>query len=1017
MKRALRWVFLSAGVLLFTRPLAAQGTATVSGRIVDSITAQPVQGVRVSVVGSTVGAVTDRDGRYTLASVPVGTVSVRAQRIGFAAQTRQIALTDGSIATLDFELTAAATTLSDVVVTGYGTDSRANISTSVASVSSEQIQNTPVAGIDAALQGKAAGIQVIQNAGNPGVGMTVRIRGSASISASNQPLYVIDGVPMLRDDFSQLGVGGQDLTATTGINPDEVEKIDILKDAAAAAIYGSRGSNGVVMITTKHGTAGATRLTYTTYAGSQVVPHDSRWDLMNAREYVTYMNEAAANDGYGAFYFGDPDTIDVAHNGKGTDWQDAVFQTAPVTNATIGLTGGSDRVQYFLSAARFNQDGVVLASGYTRDAGRLNLDVTASQKLHFRSALSVSNETHRRIENDNSIAGVGTNAIASQPWLPVKRPGTDVFTTTDDGLAYENPVAIATYDKTESRLLRVIGSVETNYTVSDLVTLNGRFGADVLNLRDLRWYSPDVAGSYGESVGGESIIGNNTPTRYVLEGFADFHPRIAALSSLALTAGSSAEWNSSELDLVDGIGFPGDQFQYPGNAATVVAYDGDWTGHNLVSFFLRANGSYKDRYLLTASVRTDGSSRFGTENRWGTFPAVALGWKITDEPFAQGLARRGNLKLRLSYGVTGNQDIVDNFAPLSRFGRANYGDVAGYARSSFGNPALKWEQTREYNAGLDLGIFKNRVNIIADWYNKLTDNLLLDRPITSTSGLTTVTQNIGSMENRGYELTINALAVQSADPAGWHWNSDFNISWNHNKVTKLFENQPFTSGLYSVNRVEVGHPLGEFYALKFTGVDPATGDAQYADINGDGTVDAADRVFVGSPHPKYWGGWTNTLNWKGFDLKAFLQFTQGHTIFNAINVFANDAGYYYDNKFRSLLNHWRQAGDVTSQPRPSFDGTSDVVGRISSRYFEDGSYVRLQDVTLGYQIPTKAAHTLRMTDARIYVSGRNLHTWTKYSGYSPDVNSNGSNSNISLATEFYAYPLARTIMVGISGAF
>src|SRR5436190_20413358 len=434
MKRLLRWVFLSAGLFLFTTPLAAQGTATVSGRVVDSITAQPVPGVRVSVVGSAIGALTDRDGRYTLASVPAGTVSLRAQRIGFAAQTRQIALTDGSSATMDFELSAAATTLSDVVVTGYGSDSRANISSSVASVSSEQIQNTPVAGIDAALQGKAAGIQVIQNAGNPGVGMTVRIRGSASISASNQPLYVIDGVPMLRDDFSQLGVGGQDLTATTGINPDEVEKIDILKDAAAAAIYGSRGSNGVVMITTKHGTAGATRLTYTTYAGSQVVPQDSRWDLMNAREYVTYMNEAAENDGYGAFYFGNPDTFDVKHNGKGTDWQAAVFQTAPVTNATIGLNGGSDRVQYFLSGSRFNQDGVGIASGYTRDAGRLNLDVTASQKLHFRSALSVSNETHQRIENDNSIAGVGTNAIASQPWLPVKRPDTDIFTTTDDGL-------------------------------------------------------------------------------------------------------------------------------------------------------------------------------------------------------------------------------------------------------------------------------------------------------------------------------------------------------------------------------------------------------------------------------------------------------------------------------------------------------------------------------------------------------------------------------------------------------
>lgn len=1012
MNQLQRWTPLFLVLALAAPPLAAQGTASVSGRVVDSATAQPVAGVRVAVVGATIGTLTDRDGHYSLQAVPAGTVTLRAQRIGFGAQTRVVALTEGSSATIDFELTPVATTLSDVVVTGYGTDSRANLSSSIASVSGAELQNTPVAGVDAAMQGRAAGVQVVQNAGNPGVGMTVRIRGSASITASNQPLYVIDGVPMLRDDFSQLGVGGQDLTATTGLNPDEVDKIDILKDASAAAIYGSRGSNGVVMISTKRGQAGATRFTYNTYAGSQVVPKSSRWDLMNAKEYVTYMNEAASNDGYGAFYFGDPDTI-----GVGTDWQAAVFRTTPVTNLTLGLNGGSERVQYYISASQFKQEGVVIGSGYNRQSGRLNLDVTAAAKLHVRSSLSFSREQHNRIENDNSIAGVVTNAIASQPWLSVRRPGTNIYTTTDDGLAYENPVAIADFDKTQSRGLRVLGSLEANYALTDKLTLNGRFGADVLNLRDLRWYSPNVAGSYGESVSGESIIGNNTPTRYVIEGFADVHPRIGPSATVALTAGSSVEWNSSELDYVDGIGFAGDQFQYPGNAATVVAYDGDWTGHNLVSFFTRANATLKDRYLLTASLRADGSSRFGRENRWGTFPAIALGWKVTGEPFAQGLARRADLKLRVSYGVTGNQDLNDNFAPLSRFGRANYGDIAGFARNSFGNPALKWERTREYNAGLDLGMFGGRVNIIADWYSKLTDNLLLNRPITSTSGLSVVTQNIGSMENRGYELTISALPLRSSRSSGLHWTTDFNISWNRNKVTKLFNNEPFSVGLYSSSRVEVGHPLSEFYGLRFLGVDTATGDAKYLDLNNDGAIDGADRVFIGSPHPKYWGGFTNTLTWKGFDLKSFVQFTQGHTIFNAISVFANDAGYYYDNKFRTLLKRWQQPGDVTDQPRASFDGTSNAIGLISSRYFEDGSYVRLQEVTLGYQLPAKLANRLHLAEPRFYVSGRNLHTWTKYSGYSPDVNSNGSSSNTGLATEFYAYPLARTIMVGISGAF
>ncbi len=1012
MRSLQRWTLLLFGLAVTSPPVAsAQGTASVSGRVVDSTSAQPVAGARVGILGSSIGTLTDRDGRYVLQGLAAGTITVRAQRIGFAPQTVQVALTEGSSATVDFTLAASATTLTDIVVTGYGTDTRENLSTSIVSVDAQQLQNTPVAGVDAAMQGRAAGVQVVQNAGNPGVGMTVRIRGAASITASNQPLYVIDGVPMLRDDFSQLGVGGQDLTATTGLNPDEMEKIDILKDASAAAIYGSRGSNGVVMITTKRGHAGSTRFTYTTYVGTQAVPKGSRWDLMNAKEYVTYMNEGAENDGYGPFYFGDPDTI-----GAGTDWQAAVFRKTPVTNFTVGVNGGSERVQYFLSASQFKQDGVVIGSGYHREAGRLNLDITASDKLHLRSSLSVSREQHNRIENDNSIAGVVTNAIASQPNLPVRRPNTDIYTTTDDGLAYENPVAIADYDKTQSRGLRVFGSLEANYALTEQVTLNGRFGADVLNLRDLRWYSPNVAGSYGESVGGEAIIGNNTPTRYVVEGFTDVHPHIGSSATLAITGGSSVEWNSAELDLLDGIGFPGDQFQYPGNAATVVAYEGDWTGHNLVSFFTRANATFKDRYLLTASLRADGSSRFGRDNRWGTFPAVSLGWKMTDEPWAGSLKRRGDLKLRLSYGVTGNQDLNDNFAPLSRFGRAAYGDIPGFARTSFGNVALKWERTREYNVGLDIDVFRGRMNIIGDWYSKKTDNLLLNRPISSTSGLTIVTQNIGSIENKGYELTLAGAVLQPASAAALHWNANFNISWNRNKVTKLFQHEPFSVGLYSTSRVEEGHPLSEFYTLRFTGVDPATGDAIFDDINNDGVIDAADRVFVGSPHPKYWGGFTNSLTWHGFDFNSFLQFTQGQTIFNAISVFAHDGGYNYDNKFRSSLHRWQQAGDVTNEPRASFDGTSGA-DRISSRFFEDGSYLRLQEVTVGYRLPAKWASTMHMAESRLYVSGRNLHTWTKYSGYSPDVNSNGSSSNTGLATEFYAYPLARTIMVGISGAF
>jgi TonB-linked SusC/RagA family outer membrane protein len=1006
----LRRLVLSAGLSLLSTPLAAQGTASVSGRVVDSTSALPVSGARVTVGATTVGTLTDRDGRYLLQGLAAGPVTLHVQRIGFAPAEATVTLVEGGTVTRDFTLVAAATLLGEVVVTGYGTSTRAELSGAVSSVKGDALTGTPLAGIDAAIQGRAAGVQVIQNAGNPGAGITVRIRGSASISASNQPLYVVDGVPLLRDEFSQLGMGGQDITAVTGLNPDEIESIDILKDAASAAIYGSRASNGVVMITTKRGRASPAQVSFNLYSGWQSVPTGNRWDLLTGQEYLDYMNEAAANDGYGADYFGDPNDPNLPN----TDWQSVMFHSAPVRNLNASVQGGSDRIQYFVSGSQFNQEGVVLGSGYDRQAARINVDLTASERLRLRTSLSLSRESHQRVENDDTIDGVVTNAIADAPIIPVRR--TDgTFTSQADGLAYSNPLAIATYDQAESRSFRAFGNLEAAYQASSVVTLNGRVGMDVLNLRDLRWLSPLVQGTYSANVFGESVIGNTTANRYVLEGFVDLRPRLGPQWTVGLTGGSSVEWNGSELDYLDGIGFSSDQFQYPGNAATVTVYDGGWTGHNLVSFFARANATWKDKYLFTGSLRADGSSRFGENNRYGVFPAISFGWQVTREPFLQGLARHGELKLRASYGVTGNQDIADNFAPRARFSKANYGPDPGIGQRNFGNPDLRWEQTHELNLGFDLLLLKDRLTVLADWYRKETQDLLLDRPISATSGQTTVLENIGDMENKGFELQLDAAILKPA-PQGLHWDASFNIAWNRNKVLKLYENQPIPTGAYDVGRIEVGHPLGAFYTLHFTGVDPATGDAVFEDVNHDGSINDDDRVYVGSPHPNYWGGFTNQFTWGRFDLRGFLQFVQGQTIFNAISVFANDGGYYPDNKFKRALTRWQQPGDVTNEPRASYDGTSGA-DLISSRMMEDGSYVRLQEVTVGYSLPVKISRVLQMKDARLYVSGRNLYTWTKYSGYSPDVNSAGSSTNTELSTEFYAYPSARSFMVGLSGAF
>jgi hypothetical protein len=413
-----------------------------------------------------------------------------------------------------------------------------------------------------------------------------------------------------------------------------------------------------------------------------------------------------------------------------------------------------------------------------------------------------------------------------------------------------------------------------------------------------------------------------------------------------------------------------------------------------------------DRYLVTASVLTDGSSRFGRNNRWGTFPAASLGWKISDEPWLTGMFGNNSLKLRGSVGNTGNQALPQDFGSLERYARANYVDEIGLAQVSLGNPNLKWESTREWDGGLDLNLFGDRVAIIGDYYSKLTSNLLVSRPISGTSGQTSLLSNVGSIKNAGVELQLTTRNWVSEATNGFNWTTDVNVSANRNKVVSLYNDQPFNTGIYSINRVAVGHPLGEFYAYRFLGVDPQTGDAKYS----------TDQEFIGTPHPKYQGGFTSDMSWMGFDLHGFVQFSQGNQIFNAIRIFADDGGRYADNKFSDILRRWQKPGDVTDEPRLSRRGRSNAVN-VSSRYLEPGSYVRLGDVTLGYNVPKRWVQSAGLANGRVYVGGHNIHTWTKYKGYSPDVSSSGSSANTSLGTDFYAYPIARAYTFGFKAGF
>jgi TonB-linked SusC/RagA family outer membrane protein len=990
------------------RAAAAQGTVLIRGAVTDSASQQPVVGAQVQVVGTPRGTLTDSDGRYTLSGVPAGAIHLRAQRIGFAPAERRLDAAAGDTIVADFRLSAVATTLGEIVVVGYGTSRRADVTSAVATVSGAEIANAPIAGVDGALQGKAPGVQVLQNAGNPGNAITVRVRGASSLSAGNQPLWVVDGVPIQSEDFSQLDMGGQTLTGVTGLNPDEIESITVLKDAAASAIYGSRGSNGVVMITTKRGHAGKATFNISAYTGWQKV--SKTVPMLNAEQYVEFMGEAFRNDGYDSDEWGyTPGVNDQFY----TDWQSEIYRTAPIRDVSLGVGGGSERLRYHLSGSYFDQQGIVIGSAYNRASTRLNMDFDPTSRLSLQSSIALSRERNSRGCSDNTTSGQVTNALGNPPNVPLRRAEDGAYTGTGDGLEYPNSVALAEYNNSPAISDRALGSVEAQLAITGGLTLHGRVGADLMNLRELQWQSPLVEGHYASGAGGVAKSGYSLGNRYVLESFLTYEKTIADEHRLTLTGGTSAEWNKWEYNFIRGEGFSSDQFRYVGNAANVTEFDGGSTGNNLLSFFSRANYSLRDRYFLTASLRTDGSSRFSENHRYAIFPAASVGWLISDEPFLGDFGQRlGSLKLRASYGFSGNQGISDYFASLGAFGSGNYGSLPGTAPKRLSNPDLKWESTREFDVGFDWELFDGRLGIIADYYHKKTSDLLVSRPIPSMTGYSSIWDNIGGIENRGFELALSTVNIRSAANDGFQWRTEFNVAHNKNTATGLYNGDPSTPGRPGINRVELGQPLGAFYAFKFLGVDPETGDAMFFDRDGDGEITAEDRMIVGSPHPKYFGGLTNTFSFKGLELRGFLQFNQGNQIYNALYLYANDGGYYYDNKLASVMNRWQKPGDITNVPRASADDESGS-RMVSSRSIENGSYVRLQELTLGYTLPEKLSGAAGARNTQIYISGRNLHTWTKYSGYNPDVNSAGGNANISLGTDFYAYPLARSWMIGI----
>jgi len=1045
----LRWLLpLLLGGWLLPGAAGAQERSSITGQVVAEGTNQPLQGVRVAIPALNMSTATDERGRFQLSNVPYGTHTLRLRLIGYRLVARDVTV-GAEPASVTIAMGADPLRLQELVVTGYGEQVRGNLAGAVGSLKpDEAVPEAPVTSLPQVLQGQVAGVGVYQNSGTPGAAITVRVRGSSSIAGGNEPLYVIDGVPATQGNFSalNLGFGGQDIDAISDLNASEIESIEILKDASASAIYGSRASNGVVLITTKHGRANTPEFSFGSYYGTQ--KDWRRLDMLNAQQYMAVYNEGAtaskglaADSGYNAWFCydqpGQTCWVTGGPPGTDTDWLAAVMRRAPMRNFESSVRGGTDRVRYYVSGSSLLQDGIIQSMGYRRMNGRVNLDYEPFQRLALGTNVSLAHSGTNRARNDNTIYGAFANAIANPPTEPVFDANGAYYPTW-----YANPVGMNREAEAEERGLRILGNAFGSYRLLEGISARVSVGLDQLTMRSRSYDSP-AFGPWASS-GGSAQAGNTFTTKVTYEGTVNFDRTLRPGHEVSGVVGSSYEDNTEEWSYVQGTQFPTEYFKYITSAANIYGGTSTRTDWGLTSYFGRLSYTYADRITTTFNIRRDGSSRFGSAHRFGVFPSAALLWRIGDEAFMQGQNVFSNLALRVSYGLTGNQQGLGNFASRGLFGGgANYLDLPGISPTQLANPDLRWEKTAQMNVGTDFSVVSDRLAITLDYYQKKTDDLLVQRPVPRTTGFTFIWSNVGSMENKGFEITATARLLQAPDPRGLKLSTTVNFSRNRNKVTALYNNQPINGGF--ANRVQVGKPLGFFYGYRTAGLFQSTaeicktqsgetatqrnarcaaagmafqnaatspGDIRFRDLNGDGVINTSDREMMGSPWPDYEGGITNTLSYRGFDLTGFVQFSLGNDVFNANGIYQNQYGSGGDNHTTRALRRWTPTNTNTTEPRAVW-GDPNLNTRNSDRFIEDGSYLRLKNIVLGYTLPGSLTSRIRYRTMRVYVQAQNLVTLTRYSGFDPEVHYDGQTA-ISRGTDFYTLPQARTFTFGFN---
>lgn len=975
-----------SGLALLAFFLFNQLHAQITGTVRDN-TGQGLVGVTIQAVGENNGTVTDLDGNYSL-NVSKAVV-LEFSYVGY--RTQKINIEGRKI--IDVILEEDVKTLNEVVVVGYGVEQKKTLTSSVGIVNSDEIKDLPVPTIDGVMQGQATGVQVVQNSGTPGGGMSVRIRGVSSISGSSQPLYVIDGIPVTTGDFAQIGYEGQGVNQLSDLNPGDIESITILKDAAAAAIYGARASNGVVLITTKRGSSKKSAINFTASYGWQQAW--KKLDMLNAHDWKIYRNDL-----FGTEIF-TPEQIN--DNSIDTKWQDVIFRTAPMSNYELSTTGGDEKTRFYISGSLFNQTGILIGSDYSRMNGRVNLDHKINNSVTIGTSIGLSYAKTDRVEGDQTLHGPLPNGISTPAIFPVYNQDGSY---NQDG-PYSNPVSIANEATNQNFSYRGLGNVYLDWKIWKGLTFSTKWGIDFMNFREHAFEFNTVQGKKYNGLGFETYtnIGNLVSNNTLKYGFDIQDHKFEVL------AGYSFERKNIANSFIRAQDYADASLQYINSASTIASASSGTSNEGIRSLFSRINYNLKDKYIVSLTGRLDGSSRFSEKNRNGFFPAVSAAWRLGAEDFFRSNVV-SELKIRGSYGLTGNDDIPP-FLYAELYGNTTYGGKPAVYPSNIPNPDLKWESTAQSNVGVDLGLFKDRVYLNIDVYRKLTKDLLLSRPLPLSSGFSTITENIGEVENKGFEIGLN---TENLSGRKLEWNTRLNFSLNRNKVVKLYNNQPIDDLGRGSNRIEVGQPIGIFYSYEWLGVDPSTGDVVFADKNYDGQITSDDRTKIGDPHPDFIYAFTNTFKYGRFDLTIFFQGSQGNDIMNGSRLYLESlqGG---DNQLADINRRWKKVGDITDIPRATNDPVAAASNkRLSSRFLEDGSYLRLKNLTFGYNFNTKNVMRGKISSLRVYFTGQNLLTFTNYKGLDPEVNYVGDD-NARLGTDFFTYPQARSFSFGLNAGF